>query len=98
MESNIPAQRARSIEHFARVGRIIDDQLDALMPRMMANDFRVDPRDRLELAGPVIAIMRPRQPGGPVRLPFGREAHRGMSSSRRSKSHDLKREAGEPRS
>ena len=54
--------------------------------------------DRLELAGPVIAIMRPRQPGGPVRLPFGREAHRGMSSSRRSKSHDLKREAGEPRS
>ena len=54
--------------------RIIDDQFDPLVPRQMANDFGVHPWNGLELARPVVAVVRPSQPGGVVRLPFGGHA------------------------
>src|SRR5580698_2530070 len=40
----------------------------------MANNFRIDPADRLELARPVVFVMRPGQPGSRVRFPFGGHA------------------------
>ena len=42
--------------------------------RQVAHDLAVDPRDRRELARPVGALVRPRQPGRLVRLPLGRHA------------------------
>src|SRR5438876_309378 len=53
--------------------RIVHNQLDALVTRKMANDFRVDPWDRFKFSRPIIEIMRPCKPGGSVRLPLGRE-------------------------
>ena len=40
----------------------------------VADDFGIDPGDRLELSRPVAAIMRPGEPGGGVRFPFGGHA------------------------
>ena len=51
--------------------RVIDDQVDALMPGQVADDFGIDPRDRVELTRPVAAKMRPGEPCGFMRLPFG---------------------------
>src|SRR5450755_4639416 len=56
-------------EHRARPlfpARIIDDQVHPLMPRQGADDLGKDPWDRFELARPVAAEMRPRQPRGLV--------------------------------
>ena len=52
----------------------VDDQIDALMPRQIADDLGIDPRNRLELPRPVAVEMRPGKPGGRVRLPLGRHA------------------------
>ena len=45
--------------------------------RKLAHDLAVDPRDGREPAGPVVAIVRPGDPGGLVRLPLGRHAEAG---------------------
>src|SRR5581483_5107815 len=44
--------------------------LDALASMQHARDLRIDPGNRLELARPVRLVMRPRDPGGFVRLPL----------------------------
>ncbi len=53
---------------------VVDQNVDLLDAREMADDLRIDPRNRLELARPVGAIVRPRDPRGLVRLPLGRHA------------------------
>jgi hypothetical protein len=55
----------------------VAEDLDLLGLREHARDLREDPRDGLELAGPVGLVVRPGEPGGPVRLPLGRPAHAG---------------------
>ncbi len=59
---------------FRLVCFIVDQDVDPLDAREVTNDLGVDPRNRLELARPVGAIVRPRDPGGVVRLPLGGHA------------------------
>ena len=73
--SDVCRPRVRSIEQLAHLPfsrRIIDDQFNALMPREISNDLGIDPRNRLEPARPVAAIVRPCEPGCIVRLPLSR--------------------------
>ncbi len=82
--AGVPARRRklfrhdlRADQHLAslRLGRfIVDQDVHLLDAREVANDLRVDPRNGLELARPVGAVVRPRDPGGLVRLPLGRHA------------------------
>ena len=51
-----------------------DDDVDHLDAAQVADDLGVDPGDRRELAGPVVAVVRPGDPGRRVRLPFGGHA------------------------
>src|SRR5260221_12202626 len=44
------------------------------MPRQVADDIGIHPRDRIELPRPVVAKMRPREPRGFMRLPLGGHA------------------------
>src|SRR5580658_4182253 len=53
---------------------VFDDQVHALASREQADDFSVEPRNRRKLTRPVFGIVRPREPGGLVRLPLGRHA------------------------
>ena len=48
--------------------------MHALMGSEQADDFRIEPGDGLEFAGPVFGIVRPGEPCGLVRLPFGGHA------------------------
>ena len=50
----------------------------------MADDLGVDPGDGLELAGPVVGVVGPGDPGGGVRLPLGGHADWGVVMVRRS--------------
>jgi len=84
VKPNVIAECIGAVEDFAGVflGRSIgDDQFDSFVSRKIANDFRVDPRDRFKLSRPVVAIVRPGQPGSLVRLPLGRHANRVLGSS-----------------
>jgi len=77
VEADVSQRRAGSVEQlpYLPLGRgVIDDQLDPLVPREIANDFRVDPGNRLKLAGPVAVIVRPGQPGSGVEFPFSGHA------------------------
>src|SRR4051812_41925289 len=70
-------QRAGTIENGASLplfGFVLNNHLDAFMLREIANDLGYHPRDRLKFSRPVRAIVRPRQPGGCVRRPFGGHA------------------------
>jgi hypothetical protein len=51
-----------------------DEDSHAFDPREMAHDFGVDPGDRREFAGPIGALVRPAEPCGFVRFPFGGHA------------------------
>ncbi len=55
-------------------GGIIDQDIDFLHLRQMANNFRIDPGYWLKLAGPVLRVVGPGDPGGKMRLPLGRHA------------------------
>src|SRR5437016_4096901 len=44
------------------------------MPAQVTDDFSVHPGNWLEFAGPIAAIVGPREPCGRVRLPFGGHA------------------------
>ncbi len=50
--------------------RSFDQDADLLHSREVADNLRVDPWNRRELAGPVAGFMRPREPGGLVAFPF----------------------------
>src|ERR1700694_722501 len=77
MKTDIAGKRIRFFEHRPRAllpTCIIYDQIHTLMPRQVANDFGIDPWDRIDLARPVAAKMRPGEPCGFMRLPLGRHA------------------------
>jgi hypothetical protein len=77
MEAHIRYRRVSEQQHLACLllgRRIIHDQLDAFVPRQIADDFGVNPRDRFEFSRPVVAMVGPCQPGCGVRLPFGGHA------------------------
>src|SRR5581483_1787778 len=50
---------------------IFHDEMHALARCEQPDDLGVDPRNRLELAGPVFRIVRPGKPGGLVPFPLG---------------------------
>src|ERR1019366_6607394 len=50
---------------------VLDQNVDALHPRQLPNDFRVHPRDGLEPSRPVRAVVRPRDPRRLVGFPLG---------------------------
>ncbi len=54
--------------------RVLDQNVHALPRREQAHDLRIKPGNGLELARPVLGIVRPGQPGGLVRLPLGGHA------------------------
>ena len=51
-------------------GRVADHDVDRLGPAEQADDLGIHPRDGPELAGPILAVVRPGDPGRRVRLPF----------------------------
>ena len=53
---------------------IVDEDVDGFDLGEVANDFGVDPGDGLEFSGPVFGVVRPGDPGGGVRSPFGGHA------------------------
>ena len=53
---------------------ILNQDAHALDAGETAHDLAIHPRDWRELAGPVGSLMWPSDPGGCVRLPFGRHA------------------------
>ncbi len=52
--------------------RIFHQNADPFHARQVAHDFAIEPRNRREFAGPIGSLVRPCQPRGFVRLPFGR--------------------------
>src|SRR5208337_381217 len=69
---------------------MVDQNVYALHACQIANDFGIDPRDGCELARPVRAIVRPRDPCSFVRLPFARHAIAKRAGSLGSKSASLR--------
>src|SRR5262249_46857449 len=53
---------------------VLHQDAHALAGHEMAHHLAVDPRDGRELPRPVTPLVRPGEPGGGVRLPFGRPA------------------------
>src|SRR5436309_14152731 len=53
------------------------------MPHQIANDLGIDPLDGRKLSRPVVAKMRPGEPGGFMRLPLGRHAVSGRTGENR---------------
>ena len=49
----------------------LDHDVDPLDPAQVPDDLGVDPGHRRELAGPVVAVVGPGDPGRLVRLPLG---------------------------
>src|SRR5579864_2079351 len=78
METDVLVKDISNLQRFAgtllRVG-VVHDQLDSFVAREVANDFRIDPGNGLELSGPVAFEMRPGQPGCVVRFPLGGHAN-----------------------
>jgi hypothetical protein len=55
-------------------GEVVDQDVDVFDAGEMADDLGVDPGDGLELAGPVVGVVGPGDPGGGVRGPLGGHA------------------------
>src|SRR5215472_2122985 len=53
---------------------VLHEQMDTLTLGEEPDDFGVEPGNGLELAGPVLRVVRPCQPCGLVRLPFSGHA------------------------
>ena len=64
----------KTLADFSFRRDIANDQLDALVSRQIANDLRIDPRDRLKFPRPIAVVVGPCKPGRGVRLPFGGHA------------------------
>lgn len=60
-------------------GFIVDEDVDVFDLREVTGDFGIDPGDGLEFSGLVFGVVRPRDPSGGVRGPFGRHAVAGRS-------------------
>jgi hypothetical protein len=66
-----------TLEDAERAGfffRVLNDEVDVFVCGEETDDFRVEPGDGLEFAGPVFRVVRPREPGGLMGGPFGGEA------------------------
>ncbi len=77
VKENLIQIRAGALEDTGRepLGlTVLDEDVHFLARGEQTNDLSVDPRDGLEFAGPVFAIVRPGEPCGLVRLPLGRHA------------------------
>src|SRR5690348_15215529 len=86
MEADVIAEGISAIEDTASLFfgvSILDQDFDTLVPREIADDFGIDPRDRIEFARPVGAVVGPSQPGGSVGLPLGGHAIAERGGSRR---------------
>jgi hypothetical protein len=73
MKPHISRKRIRALQYPADATfrcTVVNNQIYPLMPRQIANNLGINPRDRLELPRPIPAIMRPSQPGGGMRLPL----------------------------
>ena len=80
VEVNILAESVGFAQELASLffrGGAFDDQVDALVPAQVTDDFRVDPRNRFEFARPVVAAMGPGNPSRLVGLPFRGQAWEG---------------------
>ena len=53
---------------------VVDEDVDVFDSGEVADDLGVDPGDGLELAGPVLGVVGPGDPGGGVRGPLGGHA------------------------
>src|SRR5262249_38598698 len=67
----IDAALAQTLQRFLFGNRRVHKNANPLRLGEVKNDVGVHPDDRLELAGPVVALVRPGDPGGVVRFPFG---------------------------
>src|SRR5579864_3724206 len=85
-----------ALQDFARclfLARRGDDQVYIFRATEMPDDIGKDPGNGVEFSRPVRAIVRPRQPCGLMRLPFGRHAiakraGRGLRIASRLRAHD----------
>ena len=66
-------RRVRSFTHV----RVVAKDLDRLVIGQCPGDLGVDPRNGPQLARPVRLVVRPGDPGGLVRSPFGGEGGAG---------------------
>ena len=85
MEADVGREGIAPLENSARLsggGSVTHDQLDPLVFSEVADDLGINPRDGLEFARPIPAIVRPCQPCGGVRFPFGRHAVVGRRRTR----------------
>ena len=77
METHFVGKRMGFLQYHSRpllrIGTVYD-QVNAFVAREVADNLRIYPLDRLELARPVIAKMRPGEPRGFMRLPLGGHA------------------------
>ncbi len=67
-------QNAGANQQLADLGfcfHVLNQHIDALHPRQLANDFRIHPRDRREPARPVASVVRPCDPCRLVGFPLG---------------------------
>ena len=60
---------------------VVDEDVDVFDLREVADDLAVDPGDGLELAGPVLGVVGPGDPGGGVRGPLGGHAVAAVAGS-----------------
>jgi len=77
MEPNVRGKSMGALKNAPRLFRrhgVLNDQFNPLMPRQIADDLAIDPRDRLKLPRPIAAIMGPSEPRCRMRLPLGRHA------------------------
>ena len=73
MKTDVVIQCMRTLQCFPRElfsTGILNDQLYPLISAQIANNLRINPWNRFELPWPIEFVMRPRQPGCGVRLPF----------------------------
>ena len=55
-------------------GLVVDEDVDVFAAGEVADDFGVDPGDGLKFSGPILSVVRPRDPGGGVEGPLGGHA------------------------
>src|SRR5581483_6700258 len=61
------AESVRVLQDLAGLfldGLSLGQDFDALVTRQVPHDLRIHPTDRLEFSRPIVAVMRPRDPGG----------------------------------
>src|ERR1043166_315002 len=66
----VEAQRVQDVPGPLFTGRAVDEDSDLFRPTQLANDLAVDRGDGGELAGPVVAVVWPGDPGRFVGFPF----------------------------